>query len=261
MNNKSVHLQRVPNLSFIKSDKKLVENMDLVRNICSTALFIRDKHKLRVRLPLSNLKIISKKSQDISDFKNIIKDEVNVKNIELNDNISELAEFKLQLNFKIIGIKFGKKTKEISSAAKNNEWTKLKNGDIKIANEILSKDDFEIKLTPKDPEKTFPLSSNNCLIELDLNVTKELKSEGISRDIVRLIQQDRKEKDFNISDHINIKISCSDELKKIINDNQEYIKIQTLGRDVQFLDIKYFSEKFNHTVEEEVFTIQLDVAN
>lgn len=111
MNNKSVHLQRVPNLSFIKSDKKLVENMDLVRNICSTALFIRDKHKLRVRLPLSNLKIISKKSQDISDFKNIIKDEVNVKNIELNDNISELAEFKLQLNFKIIGIKFGKKNK------------------------------------------------------------------------------------------------------------------------------------------------------
>ena len=129
----SVHLQNIPDLSFIKSDQKLVENIDLVRNICSTALFIRDKYKLRVRLPLANLKIISKKSQKIANFKDIISDEVNVKNIELSDNIAELAEFKLQLNFKKIGAKFGPKMKEIARAAKNNDWQKLEDGNIKIA--------------------------------------------------------------------------------------------------------------------------------
>lgn len=254
----SVHLQNIPDLSFIKSDQKLVENMDLVRNICSTALSIRDKYKLRVRLPLAKLKIISKKYSQIADFTDIIKDEVNVKNIELNDNISELAEFKLQLNFKKIGAKFGSKMKEISTLAKNNQWQKLEDGNIKIAGEILSKDDFEIKLTTKDPEKIFPLATNDCLIELDLNVTAELENEGIARDIVRFIQQDRKERDFNISDYINIKISCSDKLQKIIIANVDYIKSQTLGKEINFIDLTDFSEKFDHKIEEENLMIKLE---
>ena len=254
----SVHLQNIPDLSFIKSDQKLVENMDLVRNICSTALFIRDKYKLRVRLPLANLKIISKKYQKIANFKDIISDEVNVKNIELSDNIAELAEFKLQLNFKKIGAKFGPKMKEIARAAKNNDWQKLEDGNIKIAGETLSKDDFEIKLTTKNPEKIFPLASNDCLIELDLNVTEELENEGIARDIIRLIQQDRKEKDFNISDHINITISCSNKLQKIINNNKNYIKNQALGKEIIFSDSKDSFEKFEHKIEEEILTVYLE---
>ena len=254
----SVHLQNIPDTSFIKSDQKLVENMDLVRNICSTALSIRDKYKLRVRLPLASLKIISKRSRQIADFTDIIKDEVNVKNIELSENISELAEFKLQLNFKKIGAEFGSKMKEISTAAKNNQWQKLENGNIKIAGKVLSKDDFEIKLTTKDSEKIFPLPTNDCLIELDLNVTTELENEGIARDIVRLIQQDRKERNFNISDYINIKISCSDKLQKIINANEDYIKSQTLSKEINFIDLTNFSEKFYHKIEEENLTIQLE---
>jgi len=254
----SVHLQNIPDLSFIKSDQKLVENMDLVRNICSIALSIRDKYKLRVRLPLASLKIITKRSDQIIDFSDIIKDEVNVKNIELNNNISELAEFKLQLNFKRIGAKFGPKMKEISTAAKNNQWQKLEDGNIQISGEILSKDDFEIKLTTKYPEKIFPLPTNDCLIELDLNVTEELENEGIARDVVRLIQQDRKEKDFNISHYINIKIYCSDRLQKIIVDNKDYIKNQTLGKEINFIDLTNSSEKFYHKIEEENLIIKLE---
>jgi isoleucyl-tRNA synthetase len=254
----SVHLQNIPDLSFIKSDQDLVKNMDLVRNICSIALFIRDKYKLRVRLPLANLKIIGNRSEEIIDYLDIIKDEVNVKNIELSNDISKLAEFKLQLNFKKIGAKFGSKMKEISLASKNNEWQKLENGNIQIAKEILSQDDFEIKLTTKDPEKIFPLPTNDCLIELDLNVTEELENEGIARDIVRLIQQDRKEMNFNISDYINIKISCSDKLQKIINQNKCYIKGQTLGKDIFFIKSEEFSKKFNHQIEDENLQIILE---
>jgi isoleucyl-tRNA synthetase len=256
-NNNSVHLQNIPDLSFIKSDNNLIENMDLIRNICSIALFIRDKYKLRVRLPLANLRIISEKSQEIADFTDIIKDEVNVKNIEFSNEISKLAEFKLQLNFKKIGSKFGPKMKEISIAAKKNDWQKLENGDIKIAGEILSQDDFEIKLTTKDPEKIFPLPTNDCLIELDLNITEELKNEGISRDIVRLIQQDRKEMDFDISDQINIVISCSDKLQKIILDNNDYIKNQTLGKKIEFSALKKNDNNFEHQIEGENLLIEL----
>lgn len=258
-NNNSVHLQNIPDLSFIKSDNNLIENMDLIRNICSIALFIRDKYKLRVRLPLANLKIISKKTKAIADFVDIIKDEVNVKNIEFSNEISKLAEFKLQLNFKKIGAKFGPKMKEISIAAKNNDWQKLDNGNIKIANEILSQDDFEIKLTTKDSEKIFPLPTNDCLIELDLNITEELENEGISRDIVRLIQQDRKEMDFDISDQINIRISCSDKLQKIILDNDNHIKNQTLGKKIDFSTLKNNDNNFEHQIEGEYLLIELNL--
>ncbi|MDA7705671.1 DUF5915 domain-containing protein, partial [Rickettsiales bacterium] len=198
-----------------------------------------------------------KRSSDIVDFIDIIKDEVNVKNIEFSDDISDLAEFKLQLNFKKIGAKFGPKMKEISAASRSNDWQKLENNTIKIAGEILSQDDFEIKLTTKDPEKIFPLSSNDCLIELDLNVTKELENEGIARDIIRLIQQDRKEMDFDISDYINIQIACSNKLQRIIIDNDNYIKNQTLGKEISFIDLNQLSEKFNHQIDEENLAIKL----
>lgn len=263
MNKNSVHLQDIPNLSFFKSEKELEKNMDLVREVCSMALFIRDKYKLRVRLPLANLKIIGEESKKIKKFKDIISSEVNVKNIEFSDNISELSEFKLQLNFKKIGIKFGAKMKEISSDAKNGNWERISDDNIKISGEILTRNDkwdilendFEIKLTTKDPEKIFPLLTSDCLIELDLNVTQELQEEGISRDIVRMVQQDRKESNFNVSDHIILKISCSKKIQKIIENYQIYIKNSSLSDEIIICDLKFDQKNekniFNHNIDGE----------
>lgn len=237
----SVHLQDFPDVSFFNEEKDLVANMDLVRSICSTTLSIRDNKNLRVRLPLNKLTVIGKNAARILNFKDIIAEEVNVKNIEIKEEISELAEMKLQINFKKIGAKYGPKIKEITGAIKNGDWEKISDNEISVAGINLVDDEFEIKLMTKNQNDkksvTIPLSSNDCLVQLDIEVTKELEEEGIARDIVRAIQQNRKEADLNVSDRINLKISSKNStICEVTEKFSDYIKEQTLGENIEITD-------------------------
>ena len=230
----SIHLQDFPDVSFLADDKALVADMDLVRSLCSVALSIRDNKNLRVRLPLNKLIVIGKNAARILPFKEIIADEVNVKSIEIKEEISELAELKLQINFKKIGAKFGSKIKEITIASKSGDWKKISDREIEIAGVILSEDDFELKLATKNnDEKKFailPLPTNDYLVQLDIEVTKELEDEGIARDIVRAVQQNRKDADLNISDHINLKVfSTNSRILEVAKTFATYISEQVLA--------------------------------
>jgi isoleucyl-tRNA synthetase len=237
-NNNSVHLQNFPDISFLKSEDDLVKNMDLARLICSAALQIRDNKNLRVRLPLNKLIIVGKNAKKILPFKDIIADEINVKSIETSENIDEFAENKLQINFKKIGIKFGEKIKEITLAIKNNQWQKISDDEIEICcdsgNIRLAGNDFEIKLTAKsiDDKKfsTMALATNDYLISLDVEVTKDLEEEGIARDIVRAIQQNRRDAHLDVSNRIQVTIdSDSNTILEVAQKFSDYIKTQVLA--------------------------------
>jgi isoleucyl-tRNA synthetase len=232
----SVHLQDFPDVSFLADEKELVADMDLVQACASVALSIRDNKNLRVRLPLKSLTIIGKNSARILPFKEVIADEVNVKSVLVKEEISEMAELKLQINFKKIGAKYGAKIKEITSAAKEGKWQKVSDKKIQIAGVELVDDEFEIKLMPKnlDEKKSAiaALPTNDYLVLLDIEVTKDLEDEGIARDIVRAIQQNRKDANLNISDHINLKIFSTNPriLEVIKNINYaDYISDNVLG--------------------------------
>ncbi len=233
----SIHLQDFPELSFLPDEKELVADMDLVRNLCSVALSIRDNKNLRVRLPLNKLIVIGKKAARILPFLEIIAEEVNVKSIEIKEEISELAELKLQINFKKIGAKFGAKIKEITNAAKSGDWKKISEKEIEIAGVVLEGDDFELKLATKNnDEKKFailPLPTNDYLVQLDIEVTKDLEDEGIARDIVRAVQQNRKDADLKISDHISLKIfSTNPRILEAAQIFENYIKEQVLADSI-----------------------------
>jgi len=230
--NISLHLQDFPDISFLPNDHKLIEEMDLVRSICSSVLSIRDHKNLRVRLPLSSLTIIGKNSEKFTKYFEIIAEEVNVKKIDLASDINEYAEYKLQLNFKKIGAKFGAKIKTMTQAVKENNW-QLINDKIAICDEILENDDFEIKLSTRNIDESkfaiIGLPSNDYLVMLNVEITEELESEGIARDIIRAIQQNRKDAMLNITDRINVKIYSSN--AKILENaqkNQQFISSQTL---------------------------------
>ena len=230
----SVHLQDFPDISFLDDEKELVADMDLVRAVCSVALSIRDQKNLRVRLPLNKLIVIGKNAAKILPFKEIIAEEVNVKSIEIKEEIGDLVEVKLQINFKKIGAKFGSKIKEITVASKSGEWKKTSEKTIEIAGVELADDDFEIKLIAKNQdEKKFvssSLPSNDCLVQLDVEVTKELEDEGIARDIVRAVQQNRKDADLNITDRIKLQIFSSNKrILEIAFAFQNYIREQVLA--------------------------------
>ena len=230
----SIHLQDFPDVSFLADDKALVADMDLVRSLCSVALSIRDNKNLRVRLPLNKLIVIGQNAARILPFKDIIAEEVNVKTIEIKEEISELAELKLQINFKKIGAKFGSKIKEITVASKTGDWKKISEREIEIAGIVLSDDDFELKLATKNnDEKKFailPLPTNDYLVQLDIEVTKDLEDEGIARDVVRAVQQNRKDADLNISNHINLKIFSSNvRILEVAKAFESYICEQVLA--------------------------------
>lgn len=230
----SVHLQDFPDVSFLPDEEKLIAEMDMVRAVCSAALAIRDNKNLRVRLPLNQLVVIGKNAKQILPFSDIIADEVNVKSVVANDEIADLAELKLQVNFKKIGAKFGAKVKEITAAIAKGEWKKISEREVEIAGVNLVDDEFELKLIAKNQDEkkfaTLALPTNDCLVQLDVTVSKDLEDEGIARDIVRAIQQNRKDADLNISDHISLKIfSSNSRILEVAKQFENYIKEQVLA--------------------------------
>jgi isoleucyl-tRNA synthetase len=239
MQKNSVHLQDFPDLSFLDDNEKLVCDMDLVREICSTALSIRDNKNLRVRLPLKSLTIVGLNSLKILDFKEIIADEVNVKELRASEDFADFANLKLQLNFKKIGAKFGTKVKEITAALKEGKWQKISSSEVEIAGEKLTDDEFELKLEIKNRDDFLvaaALPSNDFLVLLDTELSDELINEGIARDIVRVVQQKRKEADLKITDEIFLELACDNpKILQAIEQFQAYIASQVLAKSLQIL--------------------------
>lgn len=241
----SIHLQDYPDVSNIKFDDELVKEMDLVKEICSVALFLRDKENLRVRLPLNQIKIIGNDIEDLKKYKDIIADEVNVKNVVFESDIDKIATFVIEVDLKKLGSKYGEKLRDIMKAVKESKWKKADGDKVEIANTILEKDEYSIKLKPKKESKNMQaLSNNKAIIELDFNITPELELEGLARDLIRIIQQNRKDANLVLSDRIKLSLKTSSQkLIKAIQDNAEYIKNQTLAKELDIVD--NISEEFS----------------
>jgi isoleucyl-tRNA synthetase len=240
--------------------------MDLVRSICSTALAIRDNKNLRVRLPLQSLTVIGKSANKIKDFHEIIAEEVNVKEINFIEDISQFADLKLQINFKKIGAKFGAKIKEITQATKENNWQKIDDKTIEIAGIKLVDDDFELKLTTKnyDEKKLVinALPTNDFLVSLNIEITTELEDEGISRDIVRAVQQNRKDANLQITDHIELTIfSDNPRILAVAKNYSDYIKSQVLANNIIISEKNINSPEKNNLTNIKIFDNQLDDGN
>lgn len=261
----SIHLQDFPDVSFLDNEQDLVADMDLVRAICSTALSIRDNKNLRVRLPLNELKVIGKIAPRILAFKDIIAEEVNVKNIVVEEKFDEVAELKLQINFKKIGLKYGSKVKEITTAARNGEWKKLGENEIEIAGVKLIDDEFELKLmTNNQNDKKYvimALPTNDCLVSLDIEVTQDLADEGIARDIVRAVQQSRKDAGLNVSDHIKLQIFAENKLiLQVVEKFANYIKAQVLASEIKASSsVENTKFSFKHKIDDGELTIGINL--
>jgi isoleucyl-tRNA synthetase len=251
----SVHLEDFPDVSSIKEDAELVAKMDNVREVCNAALSIRAKENLRIRLPLAELKIIGSSLLNLADYADIIADELNVKKVSFIEDLGDLAELKLQLNFPILGKRLGARMKEIASACREGKWQKTAEG-VQISDVTLQPEEYSLALVPKDQKSMLALSSNDALIALDLNITKELEQEGLARDIVRLIQQDRKAKDFDISDHIKVELGqVTKSVSESIGQFSDYIKKQVLADDIIIADNGDY--EFTHELEGEKLLINL----
>ena len=226
----SVHLQDYPDVSALTVDEKLMAQMDLVRMISSTVKSIREEHKLRNRLPLKTMTVAGEKATDLYDFVEVLKDEVNVKNVELTADIHQIADTFLYLKTPLIGKRLGRYMKDIMSASKGNEWKQNPDGTLSIAGQTLLPEEYELRLMMKAGFDGQPLPDNTAVIQLDTEILPELEKEGIARDFVRMIQSLRKEKGLDVSDRIHVSFRSDSALvQEAIAEHKTYICEQVLA--------------------------------
>lgn len=231
----SVHLADYPELAEVKSDERLMTEMDFLQELCSAGKFIREEKNLRNRLPLNSLTVVGDNLEFIGQqYQDIIKDELNVKEIKIDGNLSAYALQTVYLYTPLLGKSLGKDMGAVMAAYKQGNWQLNPDGTLYIGGKNLTPDLFEVRLEMKDGVAGLAFADNKAVVTLDTNVTEELKREGMARDFVRLVQTLRKDKDFNISDRITLRWSTNDAaLRQALAENEEYIAEQVLAVKIE----------------------------
>lgn len=226
----SVHLTDYPDYKDFAEEDKLVADMDFVRAICSTAKSIREDHKLRNRLPLASMTVAGNNAGRLADYVDLIKDEVNVKDVVFGEDVSDLADQTLYIITPLVGKRLGRFMKDILAASKTNEWSKNADGTLSIAGQTLLAEEFELRLVLKDGNAGQALPDNTAVVVLDTQVRPELEREGIARDFVRVIQQKRKDSGFDVSDRITVAYTSDNQtVLEALKENKAYISEQVLA--------------------------------
>ena len=244
----SVHLSEFPDSEEYLIKVELEKKINQVRNICSLALSIRKKEKLKVRQPLNKIIVPVKNKNERNDIENAkaqILSEINVKSIEFLDSKDSLLIKELKPNFKILGPRYGSIINDVSNMIKGFSQEQIEdlerdgkaNFMIKDTNVTIDLGDVEINY--KDIEGLSVASGDGTTIALDLKLDENLINEGIARELVNRIQNIRKSKGLEVTDKIEINIKKSEKLENAIKSNLDYIKGETLANKL------YFSENFD----------------
>ncbi len=230
----SVHLQDWPDVSDWNLDpdeQELAGAMDLARSVCSTALGLRKAHQLRVRLPLASLTIAHPAAGSLAPFTGLIAEEVNVKAVELSAEPATLGRFELAVNPRVLGPRLGGQVQQVIRAVKAGSWTQA--GDrVEAAGVVLEPGEYELKLAAADPDSTSALPGNTGLITLDLRVTPDLAAEGTARDVVRIVQQARRDAGLEVSDRIRLDIGADGAVADAVRAHAGFLAAETLAVDL-----------------------------
>ena len=205
----SVHLASWPSPDELTADPQLMAQMDQIREVASIALRLREDAGLRVRLPLSKVTVAGRGALDLREVSDLLAEEINVHDVILTEEIGDLATLSLRPNGNLLGPRLGADVQKVFGAAKQGKWVQREDGQVEVAGHLLQLGEYELALEPADPENTAALKSNDVIVVLDTNVTRELEAEGLARDLIRTIQQARKDADLEVTQRIEVDILWS----------------------------------------------------
>jgi len=235
---RSVHLEDWPDASIVPSDIELETVMDQVRDVCSTTLSLRKVHSRRVRLPLGELTVASPLANALQSFVSIITDEVNVHKVTLTTELGQVAKHELQLIPAALGPRLGANTQKVIVAVKKGDWSI--NGDEVIAGGVaLEPHEFHVKLVAAagDTETiaSAALADGQGIVLLNIELTDALLAEGAARDIVRMVQQARREAGLAVSDRIVLTLGLPELLQSQVSQFETYIASETLAQRIEWV--------------------------
>ena len=241
-NTDSVHLAAFPKPDG-NVDKELELRMEMAQTITSMVLSLRKKEQIVVKQPLQKLAIPTadqKTRERIDQVRQLILDEVNVKELEFVGDGDGLLVKKVKCNFRVMGKKFGKQMKSVSAAVNDMTQQQIaqleKEGSINLivdgAEALIEADDVEI--ISEDMPGWTVANEGALTVALDIDITPELKKEFIAREVIKRIQTIRKESGFNITDRVNVTISDTPEITDAVNNHAEFIASQVLAKGITF---------------------------
>ena len=242
----SVHLTDYPESQAAYIDKALESKMEKAQNISSLVLSLRKKEMIKVRQPLQKILIPTlseAEKAEILAVANLIKHEVNVKEIEFIDDASGILVKQIKPNFRTLGPKFGKQMKDIATVI--NDFTQQDiqalerqgSKEITLDGKVLTLTLDDVEITSQDIEGWLVASSSTGLVvALDATITDELRAEGIARELVNRIQNIRKDTGLEVTDRIRILLQQQDTLEQAVCANEAYIKAETLANEILFAD-------------------------
>ncbi|MDO4671548.1 MAG: class I tRNA ligase family protein, partial [Porphyromonadaceae bacterium] len=243
----SVHLERFPKVDQSCFDKKLERSMSIAQQITSMVLSLRRKVNIKVRQPLMTLMIplndIQKK-RTIEHIEELIKAEVNVKEIKYVDDNSGVLVKRIKPDFKKLGPKYGKIMKLLAEAIKNMSQDEIrllekegsfdieyKSGEPKVS--VLLED---VEIASEDIPGWLVANEDTLTVALDVTVTEELRKEGLAREFVNRIQNLRKQSGFELNDKINLLVLSSDEMDEVIKEYHDYISKEVQAEKLELHD-------------------------
>ncbi|AOS62727.1 isoleucine--tRNA ligase [Actinoalloteichus hymeniacidonis] len=234
---RSVHLADWPEVENLPADPALVTAMDRVRQVCSTTSALRKAAKLRVRLPLRTLVVAAPDAAALEPFLDLIRDEVNVKDVQLTDDVSAYGRFEIAVNARAAGPRIGKAVQQVIRAVKAGEWTQEADGTVTAAGVQLLPGEFEERLVAADPSATSALPGGAGVVVLDTEVTEELATEGLVKDAVRVVQQARRDADLHVSDRIELTVSATEDVTAALRQWEGFLGKETLAVRVVFAPV------------------------
>ena len=244
-NFESIHLSDFPAYDANLVDKKLEHKMEQAQKISSMVLSLRKKEMIKVRQPLQRIMIPvldAADREEILEVADLIKSEVNVKEIELIDDASGILVKNIKPNFKVLGPKFGKDMRFVGQAIQNFTQDDIvtieKDGEILIeVNGVSTQITLdEVEITSQDIEGWLVANQGNLTVALDVTITEELRKEGNARELVNRVQNLRKETGLDVTDKIKLVLEKNDILEHSIASNEKYIMTETLTTELVFVD-------------------------
>ena len=241
----SVHLAEFPSADVNVRNIVLEERMSKARTIASLALSLRKKEQIKVRQPLRKIIIPVRNQAEkeaIKAVENLILSEINVKQLELLDDASDILVKEVKPNFKTLGPRFGKNMRFVVSAIQNLDEKQLKSLEAKETIEVniegknVTLTDADVDIQSKDIEGWLVANGNGITVALDIQLNEKLIEEGIARELINRIQNLRKDVGLEVTDKIILYLTPHKSLNSAVNNNLEYIKTETLTDKVHVQD-------------------------
>jgi len=219
----SVHLTDWPSTEALPADAPLVAAMDRVREVCSAASSVRKANGLRVRLPLASLTVAAPDSAAMEPFRDLIRDEVNVRSVVLTDDVGAVGQWVLDLVPKVLGPRVGADVQTLIRAVKAGAWERSAHGGVTVDGRELEDDEYTLRLVPADGSVSRALGGAGGVVVLDTASSPELEAEGTARDVIREVQVARKNAGLHVSDRIELVLASAPDVVAAVEANRQRV--------------------------------------